>query len=795
MAPQIRRYSLALFIALMGFAITIVMFEAAREWEKERYQIAFDKLSQDKVSAIRRNIDHEIHNIDALGALFEASEEFTWEKFATFAGKMLSDSPHIQALEWVPRVPDTERAFYEDLARRSGFEGFRFTERGAGGTMVEAARREEYFPVYFVKPYEGNEAALGFDLASDKTRLRALNLARVSGQITATARIPLAQEAGGQFGLLIFRPVYEKYPLPGADEERWDRLQGFALGVFRIGNLVDHSLSYLGVHEIKTYVFDNSAPAGSGFLHLSCPNVGDEEDEGPAPSVAELKTGIYYSATIQVANRQWLVISKPCEPCGHIGSSWHPQAVMAGGFMLSLLSAFYVGTFGDKAEQARKHAKETERQSYHDNLTGLPNRKFLVEKLHASLARLGRDEDYRFSLLYLDLDRFKIINDSLGHAAGDMMLCAVAERITKHMRTVDIVARLGGDEFALLLEDATTKGAAKVAERMQSILARPFVLDGREVFSSVSIGIASSQTHYENPEDILRDADTAMYRAKASGKALFAVFDKAMHDEMVETVALETDLRRAMNKHEMEVHFQPIVSLESGSIVGAEALTRWHHPSRGLISPAKFIPLAEETGHIESMGKWIMKTACRQHRLWRTAGNGNLKVAVNMSVRQFSDESLLRFIEGTLRRNRLSPDRLELEITESMAVESSGRMKKMLHELAERGVRISLDDFGTGFSALDTLKRFPISTIKLDKSFVSDMMHDACAAELARAIISMAGALGLNVVAEGVETKEQMEFLRQAGCREMQGYLFSPAVTAREFFAMLKEGKRLRFDV
>jgi diguanylate cyclase (GGDEF)-like protein len=558
---------------------------------------------------------------------------------------------------------------------------------------------------------------------------------------------------------------------------------------------VDLSLSYLENHGIKTYVFDGSAPAGSSFLHLNCPKVAaeEEEDEEAAPSIEKLETGIHYSETIQVANRQWLVIFKPCDLCESNWIAWHPGAVMAGGFMFSLLSAFYVGALGDKAEQARRHAEENERQSYHDSLTGLPNRKFLVEKLHHAFARLAREEDYRFSLLYLDLDRFKIINDSLGHAASDTMLCAVAERLKKHTRAVDTVARLGGDEFALLLENLSAKSAARVAERMQEVLSRPFLLGGREVFSSVSIGIAFSQTHCENPQDILRDADTAMYRAKASGKARFAVFDKAMHNEMVETMALEADIRRAMERRELEAHFQPIVSLESGRIVGAEALMRWHHPTRGPISPVKFIPLAEETGHIESMGKWMMKTACRQNTLWRAAGHGNMRVAVNMSVRQFRQDNLLRFIEGTLRRNRLSPDRLELEITESMAVESNGRMKEMLHELAARGVRIGLDDFGTGFSALDTLKRFPISTVKLDRSFVSDMMHDSCAAELARAIITMAGALGLNVIAEGVETKEQMEFLRLAGCREMQGYLFSPAVTAEEFLAMLKEGRRLVF--
>ncbi|MEJ2324294.1 MAG: EAL domain-containing protein, partial [Nitrospirota bacterium] len=546
----------------------------------------------------------------------------------------------------------------------------------------------------------------------------------------------------------MFRPVYKKHQPSGAPDKSPARLEGFALGVIRIGDLVDLSLSYLENHGIKTYVFDGSAPAGSSFLHLNCPKVAaeEEEDEEAAPSIEKLETGIHYSETIQVANRQWLVIFKPCDLCESNWIAWHPGAVMAGGFML--------------------------------------------EKLHHAFARLAREEDYRFSLLYLDLDRFKIINDSLGHAASDTMLCAVAERLKKHTRAVDTVARLGGDEFALLLENLSAKSAARVAERMQEVLSRPFLLGGREVFSSVSIGIAFSQTHCENPQDILRDADTAMYRAKASGKARFAVFDKAMHNEMVETMALEADIRRAMERRELEAHFQPIVSLESGRIVGAEALMRWHHPTRGPISPVKFIPLAEETGHIESMGKWMMKTACRQNTLWRAAGHGNMRVAVNMSVRQFRQDNLLRFIEGTLRRNRLSPDRLELEITESMAVESNGRMKEMLHELAARGVRIGLDDFGTGFSALDTLKRFPISTVKLDRSFVSDMMHDSCAAELARAIITMAGALGLNVIAEGVETKEQMEFLRMAGCREMQGYLFSPAVTAEEFLAMLKEGRR-----
>lgn len=793
MTPPGNRYSPTLFVALVGLALTMAMFNAAREWDEKRFIGDFEKSSHDRVSAIRRGIETSVQDVEALGSLFDASGEVEREEFGTFARNMLRDSPHIQALEWIPRVPASERAFYEEMARKSGFDGFRFTVREKQGKMVEAGRREEYFPVYYLEPYKGNEAAVGFDHASNETRLEALELARRSGRITTTDRITLVQETGEQFGFLIFRPVYEKYPPPGARGERRARLKGFALGAFRIGDLVDLSLSYLETQGIEIHVFDKTTFPENRLLHNRCCPIHGVEREGLAPSVEELETGIYYSETIQVANRQWLVICKPCGACGSAGSDWHLWGVLVGGTMLSALSASYVGTLRDKTEQARKHAREIERQSYHDSLTGLPNRQFLLEKLRHSLARLGREDNYRFSLLYLDLDRFKIINDSLGHAAGDMMLSAVARRIKKHTRTVDTFARLGGDEFALLLENATVKSAAKIAERMQGILLRPFLLDGREVFTSVSIGIASSQSGYENPEDILRDADTAMYRAKAGGKAHFAVFDMAMHHEMVETMNLEADLRRAMEKEELGVHFQPIVSLASGRIVGAEALMRWNHPSRGLISPGKFIPLAEEIGQIEPMGRWILKTACRQNRLWREAGYRDLKVTVNMSVRQFRDEKLIRFIESTLKRNRLSPGSLELEITESIAIESTGQMQEMLRRLAVSGVRIGLDDFGTGFSALDTLKRFPISTVKLDKSFVFDIMHEVCAAELARAVISMADAIGLNVVAEGVETREQMEFLRSAGCREMQGFLFSPAVTAEEFLTMLRQDKRLRF--
>jgi diguanylate cyclase (GGDEF)-like protein/PAS domain S-box-containing protein len=415
----------------------------------------------------------------------------------------------------------------------------------------------------------------------------------------------------------------------------------------------------------------------------------------------------------------------------------------------------------------------------HDNLTGLPNRALLMDRLsHALIKRARRADEPIFAVLFLDLDRFKTVNDSLGHLTGDELLLTVAQKLAQCLRPSDTIARMGGDEFTILLDPLRgPQDASEVAERIQLALAAPIPIRGREVFTSVSIGIALGSAAYERPEELLRDADTAMYQAKLRGKARYAVFNPAMHTDALELLQLETDLRRALDRAELRVHYQPIVSLHTERIVGFEALVRWQHPQRGLIPPDMFIPLAEDTGMIVALGQIVLREACRQLAEWQAQVPNLplLRMSVNLSAKQMAQPDLVELIAQTLRETGLAAHQLKLEILESaligraLAAETLGRLKDL-------GVQISIDDFGTGYSSLSYLHQFPVDTLKIDRSFISRMGVNGEHSEIISAIVTLARSLGMEAIAEGVETTMQRDQLRELQCDYGQGWLFARAL-------------------
>ncbi|MEP0801270.1 EAL domain-containing protein [Funiculus sociatus GB2-A5] len=414
--------------------------------------------------------------------------------------------------------------------------------------------------------------------------------------------------------------------------------------------------------------------------------------------------------------------------------------------------------------------------AFYDKLTGLPNRALFMDRLKHANELKKRRNDYLFAVLFLDLDRFKVVNDSLGHMSGDQLLVEIARKLETCVRHVDTVARLGGDEFAILLDDITNiSDATRVANQIQNKLALPFNLDGQRVFTSASIGIALGTTDYEEPEHLLRDADIAMYRAKALGRERHEVFNIAMHTRAVALLHLETDLRQAVNRQEFRLHYQPIVSLSTGQITGFEALVRWQHPERGLVSPGEFIPVAEETGLIVPIGWWVLQEACRQMRQWqgKFLGNSPLTISVNLSSKQFTQPNLALAVHQILQDTGLDAGSLRLEITESAVMENAESAISTLLQLKKLGVQLYIDDFGTGYSSLSYLHRFPIDTLKIDRSFVSRMSGDSENLEIVSTIVTLAHNLGLDVIAEGVETSEQLAQLRALKCEYGQGYFFS----------------------
>ena len=437
-----------------------------------------------------------------------------------------------------------------------------------------------------------------------------------------------------------------------------------------------------------------------------------------------------------------------------------------------------VGTLEDITD--RKHdAEALLRGAYHDSLTGLPNRAAFIETLARALAHRQRRSTYSFAVLFLDLDRFKVVNDSLGHTLGDQVLIQAAERLIQCLRTGDMVARLGGDEFTILLDDITGPAeATTTAERIEEEFQRSFELDGHAFFLSCSIGITFSSMGYENADDILRDADAAMYRAKAAGRARYQIFDKAMHERAMDRLRLETDLRRALERGELWVAYQPIVSLQSGNIEAFEALCRWNHPERGLVMPDDFIGLAEETGLIVAVGRIVLQEACNWlMQLARRFPDAtkNISISVNVTSLQLSDAKFVEAVESVLRESGLSAHHLKLEITESMLMQDPERAAVVLQRLRDLNVQISLDDFGTGYSSLAYLHGFPIDILKIDRSFVSGAAGGN--EEVVRAIVALAHSLGMGVVAEGIESPEQCERLRHIGCGQGQGNHFSRPLT------------------
>ncbi len=449
-----------------------------------------------------------------------------------------------------------------------------------------------------------------------------------------------------------------------------------------------------------------------------------------------------------------------------------------------------LGTIFDVTDRKRSEARIAE-QVYHDPLTKLPNRVLFLERLELALAQ-ARRHGRRLAIVYLDLDRFKLVNDTRGHSTGDALLQSLALRLKRRLRQVDTLARVGGDEFVILMPDARpTQEMTAVAQKLLETVSRPFQIGDHAIRISASLGIASFPDDGESAETLMRNADVAMYRAKEVGRNNFQLCTPELTSRAIERLALQSGLRQALDRSEFAVHYQPIVSLSTGRVVGLEALVRWEHPEQGLVLPGNFVSAAEESGLIVSLGEWVLRTGCRELKRWQRAGLPELRLAVNFSARQFREDNLVHMVGQALAEVDLEPQHLEVEITESIAMESAEIVVGNLRLLRGMGVGIAIDDFGTGYSSLNYLKRYPVTALKIDRSFVTDLPNSAADAGIVRAIVELAHGTKLSVIAEGVETKEQFLRLQQHGCDEMQGNWVSPPLTAGGVDHLLEEELKL----
>src|SRR5579859_2345503 len=472
----------------------------------------------------------------------------------------------------------------------------------------------------------------------------------------------------------------------------------------------------------------------------------------------------------------------------HSDGSWRDFEIVATNMLDQPAVEGIVATCRDITER-KTFERELSRLAFTDTLTGLPNRALLLDRLTHGLERAAR-QARKVAVLFLDLDRFKVVNDSLGHAFGDALLVEVANRINLCLGTGDTAARLGGDEFTVLLEDVVDeRQAEEVAERVAEALRLPVVLDGREIFVSASIGIALSSSLAIGPEAVLRNADLALYRAKADGRARYAVFDPSMQAHAIERLEVETDLRRALDRNELRVYFQPVVNLETGAVNELEALARWERPGHGIVSPLVFIPIAEETGLIVPIGQWVLEEACRWAQRWQiySLHQHPMVVSVNLSARQFQKPDLLADIQRALRETGFNPHQLKLEITESVVMQDAEATIETLEALKALGIRVAIDDLGTGYSSLSYLKRLPVDTLKIDRSFVSGLGHDAQDTAIVDSIVALARTLQLSVTGEGVETQAQARHLKQLGCERGQGFLYAKPLPPEDIERLLAE--------
>ncbi len=517
-----------------------------------------------------------------------------------------------------------------------------------------------------------------------------------------------------------------------------------------------------------------------------------------------------------LATHIYRTISRPIEELTNVAGGFHRGNL---NIMLDetrrdefgLLARYFNSSTKKLREEMAERKQAEERIShiaYHDSLTGLPNRYLLIDRLNIYIAHAKRHHK-KVVVLYFDIDDFKRINDTLGHEAGDLLLKGVADTINGTIRSSDtasrllgtdavnsIFSRLGGDEFTLLLTDIRdSQDAVIICQRLMEALSSPFKLNGNEVFITISIGIAICPDDGENADQVIKNADVAMYHAKNKGKNNFQFYEDSMNSVYQKRLTMENELRKAIDGNELLLYYQPRIDIRTGNISSIEALVRWKNPDRGLISPAEFIPVAEDTGLIIPLGIWVLNAACAQNKAWQQSGHIPIQVSVNISGKQFQQKDFISTILTALNVSSLDAEYLELEITETILMQNTENMIEMLHELKKIGTRISMDDFGTGYSSFSYLKRFPLDVLKIDKLFIDDIPEKSDSAAIVKAIISMARSLNLKVVAEGVETKQQMDFLRHNKCDEIQGYYFSKPLPAEEFTALLEKSMHQPLEI
>jgi diguanylate cyclase (GGDEF)-like protein len=776
--PWRSRYTAVILTAVVGTLVTIGAFLLVCSWEYRVAAIDFQSKATSYLEFINADLGDAstlMYNIAAF--IGSDSHPVSANEFAQFSAASHRRVSGLRDTAWAPRVTLAERPKFERDARAAGMAGYQIRQLDPHHKLIRAAPRPEYYPLLYLEAGGVKRAMLGIDLIGEKLRARAALRALQTGRPAATPPTDVLTVKQRGAGVLSYMPVYR----PGnGNGTRRHLARGLVLGVFDIPAIVGNILAHhTTVNGLNLYLFNPTARSDRRVIYRTPLSA----VSGPPLSEAALIAGAHWQSTVLLIDQHIGAIVTPAQPLHVVRWSLFGITTLIVGSMMTAMSVAYLLmslrrtlqlealTTSLQATTVTLHesAEQITKMSRHDALTGMPNRLLFRERMDQAVVRFRRDAP--FALLFLDLDRFKAVNDTLGHGAGDRLLCAVAERIAGCVREVDTAARLGGDEFAIILDGAVDSATVSmVANRLIASISRPYTIDDQPVAIGVSVGGAIAVQDV-TAVSIVAEADLAMYAVKAAGRGTFRLFEPRLRARADEKRLLENDLRRGLEHNELEVHYQPLVDLAQHRVSSFEALVRWRHPERGLIPANRFIPVAEECGLIGQLGLWVLRTACEDAAGWPQP----VKVAVNISPLQFTDAALLSNILQCLVTSGLPPGRLEIEITEAAVLQHSETTLALLTQLRAVGVAVAFDDFGTGYSSLSSLLRFPFDKIKIDRSFLEHVETSPSAAAIVRAVVGLGANLNLTTTGEGVETLQQLEHLRSCGCSEAQGYLFSPA--------------------